>query len=350
MSTTDPNPAPLTIEVEHLVRTYSGVAAVNDVSFTVRRGEIVGLLGPNGAGKSTTLRILTGFLSATSGIVRICGIPVATRTDDAKRHIGYMPENNPLPDDMRVNEYLYYRGRLKEIGREKLRTRLDEVLERCDLKRIRHRIIGKLSKGMRQRIGIAEAILGEPDVIILDEPTIGLDPHQIIIVRDLVDSLRGRMSVIISSHILPEIEATCDRVLIINGGRIVAQGTPAELRREVLGRSHYEVHLAGDLAALPAMLAEVEPTLVIASTAGPDGAGFQRATLMTTRDEELGEPLLRALLARSYRVRSLSRTEPTLEDVFLAATKRSWEVVDLPGAGDRKEVPAADRNIADDAP
>jgi ABC-2 type transport system ATP-binding protein len=336
MPTTDPNPAPLTIEVEHLVKTYGGVAAVDDVSFTVRRGEIVGLLGPNGAGKSTTMRILTGFLPAASGIVRICGIPVASRTDDAKRHIGYMPENNPLPEDMRVNEYLYYRGRLKEIGREKLRTRLDEVLELCDLKRIRHRIISKLSKGMRQRVGIAEAILGEPDVIIMDEPTIGLDPHQILIVRDLIGGLRGRMSVIISSHILPEIEATCDRVLIINGGRIVAQGTPAELRRDVLGRTHYEVDLAGDLAALPATLAQVEPTLVIASTAGPDPAGFHHATLTTTRDDDLGEPLLQALTARSYRVRSFNRTQATLEDVFLAATKRSWDVVDQPKVANRK--------------
>ena len=338
MSTTDQNLPPLTIEVEHLVRTYGGIAAVDDVSFAVRRGEIVGLLGPNGAGKSTTLRILTGFLPATSGIVRICGIPVATRTDEAKRHIGYMPENNPLPEDMRVNEYLYYRGRLKEISRDKLRMRLDAVLELCDLKRIRHRIIGKLSKGMRQRVGIAEAILGEPDVIIMDEPTIGLDPHQILIVRDLIGSLRGRMSVIISSHILPEIEATCDRVMIINGGRIVVQGTPAELRHEVLGHTHYEVQLAGDIATLPAVLAQVESTLILESTSGPDASGFHYAILTTARDQELGEPLLQALTARSFRVRSLNRAQPTLEDVFLAATRRSWDVVDSPGA---KELPAS---------
>jgi ABC-2 type transport system ATP-binding protein len=302
---------------------------VDDVSFTVRRGEIVGLLGPNGAGKSTTMRILTGFLPATSGIVRICGIPVASRTDEAKRHIGYMPENNPLPEDMRINEYLYYRGRLKEIPREELHTRLDEVLELCDLKRIRHRIIGKLSKGMRQRVGIAEAILGEPEVIIMDEPTIGLDPHQILIVRDLIGGLRGRMSVIISSHILPEIEVTCDRVMIINGGRIVAQGTPDELRRQVIGHTHYELEIAGDQAALPALLAGVEATLVVQSTQGPDAEGFHVLTLTTTRDEELGEALLQALAAGSYRVRALNRAHPTLEDVFLAATKRSWDIVDV---------------------
>jgi len=336
MPAVDPDTAPSTIEVEHLVKTYGGIAAVNDVSFTVRRGEIVGLLGPNGAGKSTTMRILTGFLPATSGIVRICGIPVASRTDEAKRHIGYMPENNPLPEDMRINEYLYYRGRLKEMSRERLRTRLDEVLELCDLKRIRHRIIGTLSKGMRQRVGIAEAILGEPDVIIMDEPTIGLDPHQILVVRDLIGGLRGRMSVIISSHILPEIEVTCDRVLIINGGRIVAQGTPVELRRSVVGRTHYELELAGDLAALPAALAEVSAELAVQATAGPDGEGFHAVTLTTTSDRELGERLLQALAARAYRVRAVSRAHPTLEDVFLAATKRGWDIVDAPSARRRE--------------
>ena len=336
MPAVDPDTASSTIEVEHLVKTYGGIAAVNDVSFTVRRGEIVGLLGPNGAGKSTTLRILTGFLPATSGIVRICGIPVASRTGEAKRHIGYMPENNPLPEDMRINEYLYYRGRLKEMPRERLRTRLDEVLELCDLKRIRHRIIGKLSKGMRQRVGIAEVILGEPEVIIMDEPTICLDPHQILVVRDLIGGLRGRMSVIISSHILPEIEVTCDRVLIINGGRIVAQGTPAELRRSVVGHTHYELELAGDLAALPATLADVSAELAVQATAGPDEEGFHAVTLTTTSDHELGERLLQALAAHAYRVRAVSRAHPTLEDVFLAATKRSWDIVDAPSARRRE--------------
>ncbi|MBA3850306.1 MAG: ABC transporter ATP-binding protein, partial [Opitutus sp.] len=187
----------ITIEVARLAKSYGSVAAVNDISFSVKRGEIVGLLGPNGAGKSTTMRILTGYLPATSGSVRICGLPVASHPELTKRHIGYMPENNPLPEDMRVSEYLWFRGRLKEMPRAKLRDRIDEVLELCDLKRNRHRIIGRLSKGNKQRVGIAEAILAEPDVIIMDEPTIGLDPHQILVVRDLIGNLRGRMSVII---------------------------------------------------------------------------------------------------------------------------------------------------------
>ncbi|HEY4988730.1 MAG TPA: ABC transporter ATP-binding protein [Opitutaceae bacterium] len=202
MAATPTEPA---IEVSHLVKSYSGVLAVNDISFTVPRGEIIGFLGPNGAGKSTTMRILTGYLPATSGKVSICGFPVASELDAVKRRIGYMPENNPLPDEMRVSEYLYFRGRLKEVPRAKLGSRIDEVLELCDLKRVRHKIIGKLSKGFRQRVGIAECVLAEPPVIIMDEPTIGLDPHQILIVRDLIASLRGRMTVLISSHILPEI-------------------------------------------------------------------------------------------------------------------------------------------------
>jgi ABC-2 type transport system ATP-binding protein len=276
------------------------------------------------------MRILTGYLPATSGSVHLCGVPVATQPDDVKRLIGYMPENNPLPEDMRVIEYLYYRGRLKEVPRRKLGQRLDEILELCDLKRVRHRLIGQLSKGYRQRVGIAEAVLAEPPVIIMDEPTIGLDPHQILIVRDLIASLRGRMTVIISSHILPEIEVTCDRVLIINGGRVVAQGTPADLRREILGHSTYRIDLAGDTTTLPALLAGIEPTLKIGEAAEPAADGFRALTLTTGTNDELGEPILRALTTQNFRVRALSRAQPTLEDVFLAATKRSWDVKDAP--------------------
>ena len=315
----------ITIEVSHLKKNYGPLTAVNDLSFSVKRGEILGLLGPNGAGKSTTMRILTGFLPATSGSVRICGLPVASQAEATKRHIGYMPENNPLPDDMRVSEYLWFRGRLKEMARARLRSRIDEVLELCDLKRNRHRILGRLSKGNRQRVGIAEAILAEPAVIIMDEPTIGLDPHQIIIVRDLIASLRGRMSVIISSHILPEIEATCDRVLIINSGRIVAQGSPAELRQEIFGHTSYRIDFAGDAAALAPLLATLEPTLKVESVGDCGGDGFCTATLTTESAADLGEKILAVLPAQGFRVRSLARRQPSLEDVFLAATRRSWD-------------------------
>ncbi len=315
----------ITIEVTHLKKSYGSLNAVNDLSFSVKRGEIIGLLGPNGAGKSTTMRILTGYMPATSGSVRICGLPVASQAEATKRLVGYMPENNPLPEDMRVSEYLWFRGRLKEMPRAKLRSRIDEVLELCDLKRNRHRIMGRLSKGNKQRVGIAEAILAEPAVIIMDEPTIGLDPHQIIIVRDLIASLRGRMSVIISSHILPEIEATCDRVLIINSGRIVAQGSPAELRHEIFGQTSYRLELAGDFAQLPSNLSAIEPSLKVVSLSEPTADGFSVATLMTEATADLGEKILLSLPNQGYRIRSLSHTQPSLEDVFLAATRRSWD-------------------------
>jgi ABC-2 type transport system ATP-binding protein len=315
----------ITIEVSHLKKSYGSLHAVNDLSFSVKRGEIIGLLGPNGAGKSTTMRILTGYLPATSGSVRICGLPVASQPELTKQFIGYMPENNPLPEDMRVSEYLWFRGRLKEMPRAKLRSRIDEVLELCDLKRNRHRILGRLSKGNKQRVGIAEAILAEPAVIIMDEPTIGLDPHQIIIVRDLIASLRGRMSVIISSHILPEIEVTCDRVLIINSGRIVAQGSPSELRHEIFGHTSYRIELAGDVNTLATPLSTIEGGFKIVSLSGPDSDGFCVATLMTESTADLGEKLLQALPSQGYRIRSLGRTQPSLEDVFLAATRRSWD-------------------------
>lgn len=317
------------ILVKDLVKTYSGTTAVHRINFSVARGEILGFLGPNGAGKSTTMRILTGFLPATAGEVEICGVPVATHPAEVKRLIGYMPENNPLPEDMRVSEYLHYRGRLKEIPRRKLGPRLDEVLELCDLKRVRHRILGALSKGFRQRVGIAEAILAEPPVIIMDEPTIGLDPHQILIVRDLIASLRGRMTVIISSHILPEIEMTCDRVLIINQGRVVATGTPAELRRDLIGPSQFHLQVAGDPDLLPPLLTSLHSELILASAGEPDSDGFRRCLLSAPTSPDLGESLIQAFSRDSrFRLRSLARAEPSLEDVFLAATKRSWTVAE----------------------
>ena len=322
----DPSAA---IVVENLVKSYAGVTAVNNISFNVTQGEILGFLGPNGAGKSTTMRILTGFLPATSGNVEICGHSVAGAPDAVKRVIGYMPENNPLPEDMRVVEYLYYRGRLKEMNRKQLGPRIDELLELCDLKRVRHRIIGKLSKGFRQRIGIAEAILAEPPVIIMDEPTIGLDPHQILIVRDLIARLRGRMTVIISSHILPEIEMTCDRVLIINQGRVVAAGEPEALKRELFGRARYEVELAGESADLAAVLAQIDSNLEITSETTPNPDGFTSFVLNADTDEDFSERLLTTLARdQRFRLRALSRAQPTLEDVFLAATKRSWDIID----------------------
>src|SRR5437899_7053222 len=219
----------LMIEVTDLTKRYAGVTAVSDISFSVARGEIVGLLGPNGAGKSTTMRILACYLPATSGTVRVAGLDVFRQSDEVRRRIGYMPENNPLHYDMRVREYLKFRARLKGLGRKRCRERVDTVMQQCGLTDVSRRIIGQLSKGYRQRVGLADALVHEPELIILDEPTIGLDPNQIRSVRQLIKSLGHTHTVLISTHIVPEVEMTSGRVMILHQGRISAADTPANM-------------------------------------------------------------------------------------------------------------------------
>lgn len=318
-----------TIEVEKLYKRYGKLEAVNGISFNVRKGEIVGFLGPNGAGKSTTMRILTGFSPATSGSVKICGNTVASNLHAIKRSIGYMPENNPLPNELRVREYLKWRAKLKEIPRNLRKDKIQLALERCDLSRSSERIIGKLSKGYRQRVGIADAILAEPDLIIMDEPTIGLDPHQVIMIRDLISKLKGKMSVILSSHILPEIEMSCDRVIIINGGKIVGQGTPKELRDIFINATTYELEVKGTRNNLDIALRKIANDLEITKFSQPDETEFSSVEIQGKGQYDYREEIFKALAQQTYlRVRSLRRREAPLENVFLAATRRSWDTVD----------------------
>src|SRR5690554_2439365 len=279
------------------------------------------------------MRILTGFVPATSGRAAICGHCVATETREIRKLIGYMPENNPLPEDLRVGEYLRLRGKLKGLNRRRLRSRLDEVLEQCDLTRASKRIIGTLSKGYRQRVGIADAVIAEPKVIIMDEPTIGLDPHQIVLIRDLISSLRGRMSIIISSHILPEIEMTCDRVIIINSGRVVAADTSEELRREFISQSTHLVEVSGSSERFAGAVPGVDPALTIEKEENGTSDGFRTVTLTCPGQVEAGERLTAALAREpELRLRSVHRIKPSLEQVFMAATRRSWEVL-MPVSG-----------------
>lgn len=319
-----------TIEVEQLHKRFGKINAVDGISFQVGKGQIVGFLGPNGAGKSTTMRILTGFTQATSGVARICGMPVAAYPHEIKRKIGYMPENNPLPMELRVREYLKWRAKIKEIPFTKRRRAIENALERCDLTRAQDRIIGKLSKGFRQRVGIADTILADPEVIIMDEPTIGLDPHQVILIRDLIASLRGRMTVIISSHILPEIEMTCDQIIIINSGKIVGTGSPAQLRETFIDHTTYELELNGSPDHLSQTLATLDiPEFTLETTQPADPNGFSTLELQIQENCDYGEQLFRCLAADSrLRVRSLRKRPAPLESVFLAATRRSWETVD----------------------
>lgn len=314
------------IEVCHLTKNYGASPAIKDVSFTVRPGEVVGFLGPNGAGKSTTLRILSGTMRADRGSAYIDGISVAREPERVKERVGFMPENNPLPEDLRVKEYLHYRARLKGVPRREICRRVDEVMEYCDLARhTRRKLIGALSKGYRQRVGLADAILSRPAVTIMDEPTIGLDPHQILQIRKLIDNMRGSMTVILSSHILAEVELSCDRVLIINQGHIVAAGSPDKLRAEFFQKPSYRVEIAGPDEKLDAALATLSVPFTPQAGA-PDPAGFRPVILQTEATEDLSEPLLRALgSTEGLRIRQFERHRPTLEDIFLAATRRSWE-------------------------
>jgi len=315
--------SPPAIQAIALTKEYGTLRAVEDVNFSVARGEVVGFLGPNGAGKSTTMRILSGLLAATTGRAYVAGIPVAARPEEVKRRLGYMPENNPLPEDLRVIEYLRFRARLKEIPRKKVNERVDEVMDVCGLHRkTRRRIIGTLSKGYRQRVGIAEAILAEPEVILMDEPTIGLDPHQILGIRRLIDSLRGRMTIMLSSHILPEIEMCCDRVIIINKGRIVAEGTSSVLRAKLFAHSKWRLRLGGDIVSFERRLPELAPRLFVTTRGLADANGFTEFHLQGPQDDtSAGEDLLNALIKDGqWRVREFAHLDPSLEDIFLAAT------------------------------
>ncbi len=210
------------ITVEHLSKRFADVVAVDDISFHVEKGEVVGFLGPNGAGKTTTMRVITGFLPATSGRVEVAGFDVASQSLEARRHMGYLPENVPLYPEMRVREYLNFRGKLKGMDRRRRRARMGEAAELCGISTVARTTIGHLSKGFRQRVGLADALLSDPEILILDEPTIGLDPNQIRQVRDLIRDLAQGHTVILSTHILPEVEMTCSRIIIIDRGRIAA--------------------------------------------------------------------------------------------------------------------------------
>lgn len=337
----DNSEEPNSVVVRRLTKIYGGVKAIDNVSFRIGKGEVVGFLGPNGAGKSTTMRIISGLMPATSGSVSICGESVAINPDAARRHIGFMPENNPLPEDLRVREYLTFRAGIKGVPRSEIRARVDESMDICQLlRKASNKIIGNLSKGFRQRVGIADAILSRPEVIIMDEPTIGLDPHQILAIRALINSLRGKMSVIISSHILPEIELMCDRVMIINQGTIVASGSPESLRKEFISRDKYGISLKADPAKMREMLGCICSGVEIVSESNPDSAGYYDYILSTDENSDLGCTLIREFSKDSaLGLREVYHNKPSLEEIFMAATRRSWEQTsELPDTADKNRI------------
>jgi ABC-2 type transport system ATP-binding protein len=311
------------IEVDELTKHFAGQVAVSDLSFTVGRGEIVGLLGPNGAGKSTTMRILACFLPATSGTARVAGFDVFSEADEVRRRIGYMPENNPLYTDMRIREYLKFRARLKGLSRSRSRDRVDTVLQQCGLTDVSRKIIGNLSKGYKQRVGLADALVHEPELIILDEPTIGLDPEQIRSVRQLIKDLANKHTVLISSHILPEVEMTCSRVLIMRAGAILAADTPANLEKSLSQGSQIVVEVAAPLEDLEIcweQMAEVEHYDVT-----PTEGEYFRCSITPVNGTDLRPEIFAMIKERGWNLRELSRSRYSLEDIYVRVTRRKGE-------------------------
>lgn len=302
------------IEAQGLVKWYGPTLAVDHLSFSIDKGRIVGFLGPNGAGKSTTLRMLTGFVPPTAGRASIAGFDVMKQSADARQRIGYLPESTPLYGEMRVEEYLDYRGRLLAMPRTVRRERIGVVCERCGLAHLRRRLIGQLSKGNRQRVGLAQALLHNPRVLILDEPTAGLDPTQISHVRDLIRELKGDHTILLSSHILPEIEKTADDVMIIAGGRIVAQGTPEELRQSLAGGARILVEVKAAQDAVRNVFTKAQGVESVEVTATGDWA---RAMVSPRDGQDLREALGGIAAANGWTVREISRHTRSLEEFFI---------------------------------
>ncbi|MEG3994580.1 ABC transporter ATP-binding protein, partial [Microcoleus sp. SVA1B1] len=313
------------IEVEHLSKTYGSTAAIADVSFSVESGEILGFLGPNGAGKTTTMRILSGYLPASSGTARIAGLDVHENSMGVRQRIGYLPENPPLYPEMTVEGFLFFVARIKQVSAGDRARRVTSAIERCGLVDKRKVLIRKLSKGFRQRVGIAQAIVHDPPVIILDEPTVGLDPRQIIEVRNLIKSLGGQHTIILSTHILPEVSMTCNRVTIINRGKIVAAGTPEHLMGELVAGEGYELEVEGEADLLNSLLLpSLENVPGVRSVELIPSQQFlasrYRLRALCEPEREPGREIATAIIASGFGLCEMRRSRATLEDVFLRLT------------------------------
>jgi ABC-2 type transport system ATP-binding protein len=307
------------IEVQDLTKTYGPVTAVDHVSFTVNKGEILGFLGPNGAGKTTTMRILTGFMPATSGTAKISGFDVFNESLEVRRHIGYLPENPPLYLDMTVRGYLDFVTRIKNVPPEKRAQRVDESLEKTNLTDKRDELIKRLSRGYKQRVGLAQALVHDPDVIILDEPTVGLDPKQIIEVRHLIKGLAGSHTIILSTHILPEVSMTCDRVVIINKGKIAAVDTPQNLTSQMKGGQKVRLEVQAPEQQLKDALTQVAGvSRVQVESAG--AGGRLTLTVEAAEGQDVRSAVAAKVVLQGWPLTELRGVGMSLEDIFLELT------------------------------
>lgn len=312
------------IQVKNLVKKYGGHVAVDDLTFTVEQGKIYGFLGPNGAGKTTTMNVMTGYIAADGGTVVIDGHDILKEPLKAKACMGYLPEVPPLYPDMTVREYLLFAAELKKVARAERKQRVNEMMEKLNLVEMQDRLIKNLSKGYRQRVGLAQALAGNPKVLILDEPMVGLDPKQIIEMRDLIKGLAGEHTVILSSHILSEISAVCDHIMIISKGKLAASGSPDELQKKMQGSAELLVTVIGEREQARGVL---EGLAEISGFSFEDGGeeGSTLIRIVAKDDADIRRPLSVALSGAGMPVLSMNRSEKSLEDIFLELTEREEE-------------------------
>ena len=306
------------IAVHNLTKRYDTLTALSEISFEVHAGDIMGFLGPNGAGKTTTLRILTGMLSPTAGTVLIDGLDVTKHSLEVRRRIGYLPEHIALYPELRVEEYLRYRASIKGVPGNVRSARLHGALEQCALTDVRRQLIGRLSKGYRQRVALADCLLAQPKILILDEPTVGLDPHQIRQTRDLITALGRTTTILLSTHILPEVEMICNKVTIVDKGRIIAMDTPDQLRQRLSGTQVVHVQLGGNADTVEPALRQV-PGVARVSRQG-HANGFSSYEVEARAGADVREAIFRLAVEQRWTLRELSQTRASLEDVFIHLT------------------------------
>lgn len=313
------------IEATNLVKRYGPHTAVDHASFKIEKGEIVGFLGPNGAGKSTTMNILTGYLSSTEGTVTVDGMNILDYPIEAKKRIGYLPENPPLYPEMTVREYLTFAGEIKKVPAKALGARMDEIMETVGIADVRKRLVKNLSKGYKQRVGLAQAMIGDPEILILDEPTAGLDPKQILEIRDLIIKLGRDHTIILSSHILPEVSAVCKRVLIINQGKIVADDTPDNLAKRLLGGSHVLLRIDGARESVDGALRKI-PTVRNVEFRESQETETVEVVVESDRDMDIRRDVFRSLSSADLPILMMRSLDMSLEEIFLHLTMKEEEV------------------------
>lgn len=309
------------IEVSGLTKTYGNKRGITDISFTINEGEIVGFLGPNGAGKSTTMNVITGYLSATAGAAKVAGIDILENPLEAKKHIGYLPQDLPLYLDMTVDEYLNFIYDIKGVKKEdeSRKAHIDRICEMVGITQVRSRVIGNLSGGYKQRCGLAQALVGDPDVLILDEPTVGLDPKQIIEIRNVIKDLGRNRTIILSTHILQEVSAVCERVLVINNGRLVADDTPTHLSALLTGEHKLEYRIAGPKDKIVGVLRSVDGVKVVTPTIEAEPGAFEYL-VESAEHLDVRKLIFSALSRAGYPVLLLKNQDLSLEDVFIQLT------------------------------